>query len=1007
MKKKIIPKDQNIIEIPLEEAMPDNYLPYAVEVAKDRALPDVRDGLKPVHRRILYGAYLLKAFPDRPFMKSARIVGDIMGKFHPHGDSSVYDAMTILTQDFATEVPLIQGQGNWGSQDGDPAAAMRYTEARLSPAAMVLLKDLDLDTVDFANNYSDTEVEPVVLPARFPNLLVNGSFGIAVGLSTNIPSHNLGEVIDATCALIDDPELSTEGLMSYVPGPDLPTGGIVIGRAGLRTAYEKGEGKAVLRAKTSIERLDNGRIGIVITEFPYRKNKARIMQTISEMTGDKKHQKFLEAITEIRDESGRAGIRGVIELRKSCDEDEGDRILKYLLKKTDLQSNLNFNMVAIDKGKPLTFGLKGLLEAYVVHQREVLTRRTRRELETAEKRFHLVEGFIRAIDVMDELIKTIRASKNKGDATSNIREQFGFSEPQATAILELMLYRLTGLEMEAYLKEHAQLERLIKKLQGILKSQKKLDALLKSELEETKAQFATPRRTLLIDNEEAAEITVEELIVIEDSMVTLSEEGFIKALPLKSFQRSTADPTAIDYREGDQLVSQFVTNTLDTVLIFTDHGLMYQFEAQKIPEFKWKDKGIRFDELIKAKMADAEKVVAAFSMPRVQEAMIFKFITDKGRMKRTLGQNFDSKYTRLVALKLQEGEKLFGVLLEEGMRLTDHSARPMIPKDSSSTLGETRSNILSSIPDEGEEPGWIGEDEEHKGTDFLSFPQYLSITTEKGLTFQVPEGECEVREKMVQPEQFAFIPNKDRIISLCYDFDYEIGRFCLEVAEGGQIRQVKGRRKALGWYLDGDSYTDIVLVMSDGMAHRLPGYLFEKIQEPVRLAELFDFDERTSRIVGAFTGQGDFLLPREVIMATTAGLIKRTQVQEFLNAGYDFPVVKFRNDKEKLVFVEVLDNVEENVILITAKGMAIKFPARGASLLGRIAAGVQGISLKDDDKLIWGGLEKNFKTLQVETNRGGKEQVAVSGIRRQNRAGKGSSLMKMVLDEEVDQVVPK
>lgn len=1007
MTKTKIPQDRNIIELPLEEAMPDNYLPYAVEVAKERALPDVRDGLKPVHRRILYGAYLLKAFPDRQYMKSARIVGDIMGKFHPHGDSSVYDAMTILAQDFATRVPLIEGQGNWGSMDGDSAAAMRYTEARLSKAAMALLKDIDMDTVDFVNNYSDTETEPVVMPARFPNLLVNGSFGIAVGLSTNIPSHNLGEVIDAACALLDDPDLTTEGLMKYVPGPDLPTGGTVIGREGLRNAYETGEGKAVLRAKTNIERLENGRLGIVITEFPYRKNKARIMQTISEMTGDKKHQKALEAITDIRDESGRAGIRGVVELRKAADEAEADRVLKYLLKKTDLQSNLNFNMVAIDRGKPLTFGLKGILSAYVAHQREVVTRRTKKELESAQRRFHIVEGFMHAIDVMDELIKTIRASKNKADANGNIREQFGFSETQATAILELMLYRLTGLEMDAFLKEHAQLTKLIQGLKSILNDAKKLDSLIKKELREVKAEFATERKTLLIDDEEEAAITIEELIVVEDSMVTLSEEGFIKGMLKKSFQRSTADPAAIDYREGDRLVCQFVTNTVNTVLVFTNSGNMYQFESQKIPEFKWKEKGVRFDEFLRTKLSDEEKVVAAFSLPRITETMIFKFLTDKGGIKRTPGEYFDSKYAKLVALKLAEGEQLLGVLIEEGLTLYDNRVDQLVANKTLEIRSEAPgSQILTDINDDPDAQ-WDLDESETASVEYLNLPQFLRITTQKGLVFSVPEGECEVRDKMVLPDRFAVIPEKDRIQSLKYEFDLEIKTYDLEVDEKGEIRPAQGKRKPLGMYLKGDSYTDLVFITSDGQGHRLPGYLFEELKKPVALTDLFSLNPRKTRIVGAFTGDPTSLLPQEIIMGTSHGLVKRTEVREFLTGGDHFPVVKFRSDKDHLVFAMVLTDPREHMILVTERGMAIKFPAESVSVLGRIAGGVQGISLKDDDLLAWGGMENGFKTLQIETNRGGKAAIDIHAVKIQNRAGKGTNIMKMVLDEQVETVIPK
>ena len=417
---KSIPKDNNILTVALEDAMPDNYLPYAVEVAKERALPDVRDGLKPVHRRILYGAYMLKAFPDRPYYKSARIVGDILGKYHPHGDTSVYDATVILAQDFTTREPLIDGHGNFGSMDGDSAAAMRYTEARLSNIAMEMLRDIDKDTVEMIPNYSDSELEPKVLPCRYPNLLVNGTFGIAVGLATNIPPHNLGEVTDGVLAYIDNPEITTKELMNYIKGPDLPTGGILIGTDSLLSAYETGEGKVVCRAKTSIEKLENGRVGIVITEFPYKRNKAKLLQNISEMTGDKRHQKALEAIADIRDESDRTGVRAVIEFKKSADEKIADKVLKYLFKKTDLQCNISFNMVALANGKPETMGLKTIIMHYVNHQKDVVTRRTRKELEIAEKRFHIVEGFIKAINILDDVIKNLKLDDKYGNLVKNV-----------------------------------------------------------------------------------------------------------------------------------------------------------------------------------------------------------------------------------------------------------------------------------------------------------------------------------------------------------------------------------------------------------------------------------------------------------------------------------------------------------------------------------------------------------------------------------------------------------
>ena len=528
-----IPKDNNIIGIPLEEAMPENYLPYAIEVAKERALPDVRDGLKPVHRRILYGAYMLKAFPEKPYYKSARIVGDILGKYHPHGDTSVYEAMVILAQDFSTRAPLIDGHGNWGSIDGDGAAAMRYTEAKLAPIAMEMLRDIDKDTVDMIPNYSDSEMEPKVLPSRYPNLLVNGTFGIAVGLATNIPPHNLREVTNGVLAYIDNNDITTSELMEHIKGPDLPTGGILIGEKSILSAYETGEGKVAYRAKTSIEKLENGRLGIVITEFPYRRNKSKILQTISEMTGDKRHAKALESITDIRDESDRNGIRAVIEFKKNIDEDAADKVLKYLFKKTDLQCNISFNMVALANGKPETMSLKAIIKYYVEHQKEIVTRRTQKELDSAMKRFHIVEGFIKAIKILDEVIKTIRSSNSKKDASENLMSKFGFTDLQAQAILELMLYRLTGLEIEVFEKEYAQLEKLIKKLQKILSSEKELLKVVKSELKEVCDKYGDYRRTKIIADDNKSKIDVEELIVVEEVMITISKDGFIKECRLR------------------------------------------------------------------------------------------------------------------------------------------------------------------------------------------------------------------------------------------------------------------------------------------------------------------------------------------------------------------------------------------------------------------------------------------------------------------------------------------
>lgn len=663
-KKKIdIPVDNDMREVLLEEAMPDNFLPYAIEVAKDRALPDVRDGLKPVHRRILYGSYLLKALPDKPYYKSARIVGDILGKFHPHGDSSVYDAMVIMAQDFSTREPLFDGHGNFGSIDGDSAAAMRYTEARLSNIALELIGDIDKNTVDFVPNYSDSEMEPTVLPAKYPNLLVNGAFGIAVGLATNIPPHNLGEVIDGTCAYIDNPEISTRELMEYIKAPDLPTGGELIGKNSLLSAYETGEGKVALRAKTSIETLDNGRLAIVIHEFPYKENKASLLQTISDMTGDERHKKSLKDIADIRDESDRTGIRAVIEFKKNVTLDVVDKHLKYLLKKTNLQKNISFNMVALANRKPETLSLKAIIGHYVNHQKDVVTRRTKCELEVAKKRFHIVEGFIKAIDIMDDLVATIRASKSKKDSKDNIIAKYGFSEEQAEAIVTLMLYRLTSLEISEFMKEYKKLDKEIKRLEKILSKEKALLDLIKKELLEIKDKYQSPRRTVIVEDEKAAVINIEETIIDEEVVVTLSKDGFIKRVAQKTYSRTNPTVDDIEYREGDYCEFIFNSNTKNDLVVFTESAQMYKTKVINIPEAKWKDKGNRISEIISSLDYEKEKVVNIMDIQDFTEDKKMVFITANGYIKEISFEKFKTSYAKSMATKVRPGDYIVGCYL--------------------------------------------------------------------------------------------------------------------------------------------------------------------------------------------------------------------------------------------------------------------------------------------------------------------------------------------------------
>ncbi|MDK0613567.1 DNA topoisomerase IV subunit A [Clostridium perfringens] len=972
-----IPKDNNIIRMPLEEVMPDNYLPYAVEVAKDRALPDVRDGLKPVHRRILYGAYMLKAFPDKPYYKSARIVGDILGKYHPHGDSSVYDAMVILAQNFSTRAPLIDGHGNWGSIDGDGAAAMRYTEARLSSISMEMLRDIEKNVVDMVPNYSDSEMEPKVLPARYPNLLVNGTFGIAVGLSTNIPPHNLREVIDGTLAYIDNNEITTRELMNYIKGPDLPTGGVLIGEKTLLSAYETGEGKVTLRAKAKIETLENGRLGIVITEFPYRRNKARILQTISDMTGDKRHAKALDGIVDIRDESDRTGIRAVIEFKKAVDHDMADKVLKYLYKKTDLQGNISFNMVALADGKPETMGLKTIISHYVNHQKDVVTRRTKRELEVAEKRFHIVEGFIKAIGIMDEVIATIRASKSKKDAHENLVSKFGFTDLQAEAILELMLYRLTGLEIKVFQKEHKELSKKIKALRKILENESVLLGVIKDELKEVAEVYGDERRTALIEDESEAKIDLEELIVAEEVMVTLSNEGFIKKIPLKTYNRSNVDENEIEYREGDYLKFLIKSNTKDTLAIFTDKGTVYQIKCNSVADKKWKDKGERLEDLIRGLSLEDEKIIALESIENFLPNKCFKFITANGLIKKTTLDKFVTAYSKLMAIKLKNDDLLASVSLIDS------------------------------------------QDEE----------RFVEIETTNGLNFVVSEPELEFTDRNILGVQLVPLKSGNQIKSIRFVDNYEYKEFIIGINKKGNIKTFSNVNSNSYEKVKVNSFRNIIAFSNKGKVFKFPAYLLQNTEES-NISDLVDGFEKDELIIkvapiNEFGKIGEDLF---VYFFSREGLVKKTSLREFLGEFNNQIAYKFKTPKDELINVDI--NFENaTVILVTKNGMGIKFLATAINPMGRVASGVTGISLKDDNKVIFGKvippsegiddktleayndykkeLTSNYEKLVLESKQKEKAEVNIEDIKLQNRAGRGSSLMILVLEDYIRDVIIK
>ncbi|MBN1037757.1 DNA topoisomerase IV subunit A [Clostridium sp. ZS1] len=968
MAKKVqsIPRDNNIIKVPLEEAMPENYLPYAIEVAKERALPDVRDGLKPVHRRILYGAYLLKAFPDRPYYKSARIVGDILGKFHPHGDSSVYDAMTILAQNFSTRAPLIDGHGNWGSIDGDSAAAMRYTEARLAPISMEMLRDIDKDTVDMVPNYSDSEFEPKVLPSRYPNLLVNGSFGIAVGLATNIPPHNLKEVTDGVLAYIDNNEIDIKELMEYIKGPDLPTGGILIGKNSLRSAYESGVGKVAYRAKTNIEKLDSGRIGIAITEFPYRRNKAKLLQTISEMTGDRKHSKALELISDIRDESDRNGIRAVIELKKSADEDSANKILKYLFKKTELQCNISFNMVALADGKPETMSLKDMIRHYVNHQKEIVTRRSEKELEVAKKRFHIVEGFIKAIDVLDEVIATIRSSKSKKDASNNLIEKFDFTVEQAQAILELMLYRLTGLEIKVFEKEYKELEKIIKRLEKILSNEKELLKVIKFELKEISDKYGDERRTHIIEDDAKSKIDVEELIIVEEVMITLSKEGFIKRIPVKNYIRSNSNPEDIEYREGDKLEYLISSNTRDSLLIFTNKGFMYQVKGINIPELKWKEKGERLDTIIKSLNLEDEKIVEVISVDNFNPNKIFRFITKSGGIKESSLDKFETSYGKLQALKLRDQDALLNVKLRDREENND----------------------------------------------------YLNIKTKLELEFTIEVPELENVPRNILPIQLFNLSIDDEIVEVNESKEEEYFEFNIGINDKNILKYYKTSKVDINRTKINSSKT-LLLFSNKGYIYKIPGFLLKNIMNGDIKLEVFTGDlEKKEKIIriSSISSYDDNLA---LYSFSKKGLVKKTLLNEFKVDTQKQFFYKLKTEDDEVISVDINNITLGNLIIITKKGMAIRFPVENVNSMGKVASGVTGISLREEDEVIFGAyvskyLEVNGNTviisprsqeISLTSKANEKVNITVEDIKLQNRAGRGTNVMLMIDDELKDVMI--
>ncbi|WP_026771310.1 MULTISPECIES: DNA topoisomerase IV subunit A [Sediminibacillus] len=648
---------EQYLDLPLEDVIGDRFGRYSKYIIQDRALPDARDGLKPVQRRILYAMHEERNTHDKPFRKSAKTVGTVIGNYHPHGDSSVYEAMVRLSQEWKVRNLLVEMHGNNGSVDGDPPAAMRYTEARLSSIASELIRGIEKETVDFVPNFDDTINEPVVLPAKFPNLLVNGSTGISSGYATEIPPHNLGEIIDAVIRKIDKPSVTLDELMQVIKGPDFPTGGIIQGVEGLKKAYETGKGKVIVRGRATIEKLRTSREQIVIDEIPYEVNKASLVKRMDELRIDKK----VEGIAEVRDETDRTGLRIVVELKKDADS-EG--ILHYLYKNTDLQISYHFNMVAIKDKTPKQLNLQMMLEAYIDHQKDVVTRQSQFDLRKANERSHIVEGLIKAISILDELIATIRASKDKQDAKARIKQAYDFSEAQAEAIVNLQLYRLTNTDITSLEKEADELRARIKELEEILGNEKKLLKVIKDDLKSLKKKYTEPRRTVIQQEIEELKINLEVMVASEDVLVSVTKEGYIKRTSLRSYAASNGEDLAI--KDDDHLIALQEINTTDKLLVFTNKGRYLYLPVHELPDIRWKDLGQHISNIVS--IQKDETLVKAIPVRDFNTNQYLVFFTKNGMVKRSELKLYEAqRYSKaLVAVNLKKEDSVQSVHLTDG-----------------------------------------------------------------------------------------------------------------------------------------------------------------------------------------------------------------------------------------------------------------------------------------------------------------------------------------------------
>ncbi|MGE1196684.1 DNA topoisomerase IV subunit A [Priestia megaterium] len=747
---------ERFLDLPLEDVLGDRFGRYSKYIIQERALPDARDGLKPVQRRILYAMHVDGNTAEKGFRKSAKTVGNVIGNYHPHGDSSVYDAMVRMSQEWKVRNVLIEMHGNNGSIDGDPPAAMRYTEARLSSIAAELLRDIDKQTVEFVSNFDDTSSEPTVLPAMFPNLLVNGSTGISAGYATELPPHHLGEVIDATIMRIDKPTCTIEELMTAIQGPDFPTGGIIQGVDGIKKAYETGKGKIIIRGKTEVESIRGGKQQIVITEIPFEVNKANLVKKMDELRLDKK----VEGIAEVRDETDRTGLRIVVELKKDAN---AQGVLHYLYKNTDLQVPYNFNMVAIAKKRPKLMSLANILDAYIDHQREVVTNRSKYELQKAREREHIVAGLIKALSILDEVIATIRASKDKRDAKNNLIAKYEFTEPQAEAIVSLQLYRLTNTDITALQAEAEELGAKINELEEILHSEKKLFSVIKKELRRVKKQYSTERRSKIEAEIEEIKINLEVMVPSEEVIVTVTKDGYVKRTSLRSYAASNGQDFGM--KDTDRILAKYEINTTETLLIFTNKGNYLYMPVHELPDIRWKDMGQHIMNIVP--IDKEEQIVRAIPVKEFKENQYLLFFTKNGMVKKSeLLQYKAQRYSKaLVAVNLKGDDEVIDVYQTDGKKqvfIATRSGYGLRFREEEINIVGTRASGVKGInlkDDDYVVSGVIFDEDEALSTELFIATQRGAVKKTKITEFEesarAKRGLVMVRELKSNPHQIA------------------------------------------------------------------------------------------------------------------------------------------------------------------------------------------------------------------------------------------------------------